>query len=147
MTTPEEKQAGALGRQPRVPAANAKTSRRVRWFIGTALIIALLIISFAYPLPLLFYPDLPSVPFFKRALCAILLCGLFCLFRLFRGPTAPDRVVSLDIFGTLIVGVCAILSIPTGRTWYIDIAIVWALQSFIGSLALAKYLESRDFDE
>jgi multicomponent Na+:H+ antiporter subunit F len=49
--------------------------------------------------------------------------------------------------GILIVGFCAILSIPTGRDWYIDIAIAWALQSFIGALALAKYLEGRGFDE
>ena len=146
MTTLEEKK-DAFSGQPRPSAGGINTGRRVRWFIGAALIIALLIISFAYPLPMLFYPDLTFVPFFKRASCALLLCCLFCLFRVLRGPTAPDRAVALDILGTLIVGFCAILSIPTGRTWYIDIGIVWALQSFIGSLALAKYLEGRHFDE
>ena len=49
--------------------------------------------------------------------------------------------------GVLIVGFCAILGIPTGRSWYMDIGIAWALQSFIGTLALAKYLEGRGFDE
>jgi multicomponent Na+:H+ antiporter subunit F len=45
------------------------------------------------------------------------------------------------------LGFCAILGIPTGRDWYIDIGIAWALQSFISTLALAKYLEGRNFDE
>ncbi|PIR65930.1 MAG: cation:proton antiporter [Candidatus Omnitrophica bacterium CG12_big_fil_rev_8_21_14_0_65_43_15] len=70
-----------------------------------------------------------------------------CLFRLMRGPTPADRAVAIDTMGILIVGFCAILSISTGRGWYLDIAIAWALQSFIGALALAKYLEGRGFDE
>jgi multicomponent Na+:H+ antiporter subunit F len=51
------------------------------------------------------------------------------------------------MLGILIVGFCAILSIQTGRDWYIDIGIAWALQSFISVMALAKYLEGKDFDE
>ena len=74
-------------------------------------------------------------------------CFAFCLFRLMLGPTPADRAVAVDTLGILIVGFCAILSIATGRGWYIDIAIAWALQSFIGALALAKYLEGRGFDE
>ncbi|MCK4807064.1 MAG: cation:proton antiporter [Candidatus Aegiribacteria sp.] len=69
------------------------------------------------------------------------------LFRVLKGPTAADRIVAIDIFGILIVGLCAVLSIATGRSWYIDIGIAWGLQSFIGTLALAKYLEGRSFDD
>lgn len=76
-----------------------------------------------------------------------MICFLLCLIRLMLGPTPADRAVVIDTLGILIVGFCAILSIPTGRDWYIDIAIAWALQSFIGALALAKYLEGRGFDE
>jgi multicomponent Na+:H+ antiporter subunit F len=64
-----------------------------------------------------------------------------------RGPTAADRAVAIDILGILIVGFCAILSIPTGRSWYMDVAIAWGLQSFIATIALAKYLEGRDLDD
>jgi multicomponent Na+:H+ antiporter subunit F len=70
-----------------------------------------------------------------------------CLLRVIKGPIPADRAVAMDTLGILIVGFCAILSISTGRDWYLDIAIAWALQSFIGALALAKYLEGRDFDE
>ncbi|MBL7069577.1 MAG: cation:proton antiporter [Candidatus Omnitrophica bacterium] len=96
---------------------------------------------------MLICPELPFNQLYKRALSVFMLCILFCLYRILRGPTAPDRIVTIDIFGILIVGLCAILSIPTGRTWYIDIGIAWALQSFIGTLALAKYLEGKGFDE
>jgi multicomponent Na+:H+ antiporter subunit F len=70
-----------------------------------------------------------------------------CLYRVGRGPTAPDRTVAIDILGTLVVGFCAIWSIITKRDLYMNIAISWSLLNFIGSLALAKYLEGRGFDE
>lgn len=85
--------------------------------------------------------------FLARAFLWLLISVLLCLFRILRGPTAPDRAVAVDMLGILIVGLCAILSLPTGRDWYIDIALAWALQSFIGIMALAKYLEGKDFDE
>ncbi len=77
----------------------------------------------------------------------LILCSFMCLFRVGRGPTAPDRTVAIDILGTLVVGFCAIWSIITKKDLYMNIAISWSLLNFIGSLALAKYLEGRGFDE
>jgi multicomponent Na+:H+ antiporter subunit F len=118
--------------------------RRLRWFIG----LILLIIFFA---AIIFLP-VPSLlawqsELLKRAFFTLILCAGFCLCRALKGPTPADRVVAIDITGILIVGFCAILGIPTGRDWYIDIAIAWALQSFISILALAKYLEGRRFED
>ena len=121
--------------------------RRIKWTIGLLILLGVLAAILFYPLPMLICPELPFNQLYKRALSVFMLCILFCLYRILRGPTAPDRIVTIDIFGILIVGLCAILSIPTGRTWYIDIGIAWALQSFIGTLALAKYLEGKGFDE
>ena len=74
--------------------------------------------------------------------------GIFlCLYRLAAGPTAPDRTVALEIMGIILVGLCALMSILTGEDFYLSVAIAWALLSFIGSLALGKYLEGRRFDE
>ena len=70
-----------------------------------------------------------------------------CLYRIGRGPTAPDRTVAIDILGVILVGFCALLSMLTGRDFYISVAIAWALLSFIGTLALAKYLEGKGLDE
>ena len=78
---------------------------------------------------------------------ALVLCLVLCLYRILRGPTVPDRAVAIDIMGIVVVGFCAVLCVPTGQEWYIDIGIAWALQSFIATLALAKYLEGKPLDE
>jgi len=118
-----------------------------RWGIGSIVFISLLLWLIIHPQPILFFPGLPHTNFLGRALYILLLAAGMCLYRISRGPTAADRVVAVDIFGVLIVGFCALLTISTGRSWYIDIGIAWALQSFIGALALAKYLEGRGFEE
>lgn len=77
----------------------------------------------------------------------LLISILMCIYRIGRGPTPPDRTVAIDILGILIVGFCAFLSLKTGRDFYMNIALSWSLFSFLGTLALAKYLEGKGFDE
>jgi len=77
----------------------------------------------------------------------LLLCAFFCLYRLQQGPTAPDRTVAIDVLGTLVVGFCALYALQTEKDFYLNIAIAWALLSFVGTIALAKYLEGKPFDE
>ncbi|ALO14904.1 Sodium-cholate efflux protein MrpF [Salinivirga cyanobacteriivorans] len=72
---------------------------------------------------------------------------VFCLYRIIRGPSIADRMVGVDIFGILVVGICAILSIITGKTFIIDIGIAWIILSFIGTLTLAKYLGGKSLNE
>jgi multicomponent Na+:H+ antiporter subunit F len=76
----------------------------------------------------------------------IALSGI-CLYRIIRGPTIPDRMVGVDIFGILVVGVCAIISIMTERSFILDIGIAWIILSFIGTLTLAKYLTGKKLNE
>jgi multicomponent Na+:H+ antiporter subunit F len=121
--------------------------KSIRWVIGSVIIVGLLIAIIKGTFPFLFFPDLPYESFVGRAMFVLILASGMCLFRISRGPSAADRIVAVDIFGILIVGFCAILSISTGRSWYIDIGIAWALQSFIGSLALAKYLEGKRLEQ
>lgn len=120
--------------------------KMARWLIGCVILLGIIGLIIR-PLPFLFYPGLPYQTFLGRALYIILLAAFMCLYRISRGPTAADRIVAVDILGILIVGFCAILTISTGRSWYIDIGIAWALQSFISSLALAKYLEGKGLEE
>ena len=78
----------------------------------------------------------------------LLIIGIFlCLFRVAMGPTAPDRAVAIDTIGVMVVGICGIFGIITGQDFYLNVAIAWALVAFIGTLALAKFLEGRGFDE
>jgi multicomponent Na+:H+ antiporter subunit F len=73
--------------------------------------------------------------------------AMFCLFRVIRGPSIADRMVGIDIFGILVVGICAILAIQTGRNFILDIGIAWIILSFIGTLTLAKYLSGKKLNE
>ncbi|MBM3249000.1 MAG: multiple resistance and pH regulation protein F [Candidatus Omnitrophica bacterium] len=109
----------------------------LRWLLGFVTLSALIIFIFAF-LPV----NTPT-----KLMLYLLICFLLSLYRILRGPTAADRSVATDIVGILIIGFCAILAVYTKKDWYIDIAIAWALQSFIGTLALAKFLEGRNFDE
>jgi multicomponent Na+:H+ antiporter subunit F len=77
----------------------------------------------------------------------LFLCCFMCIYRIARGPTAPDRTVAIDILGIVVVGFCALMAIITGKDFYMNIALTWALLSFIGTIALSKYLEGRGFDE
>ncbi|MFC1761845.1 cation:proton antiporter [Planctomycetota bacterium] len=77
----------------------------------------------------------------------LLACCFLCLYRIGRGPSAPDRTVAIDILGILIVGFCGLMAVATGRAFYLDVALAWALLSFIGTIALAKFLEGRHFDD
>lgn len=119
----------------------------LRWFAGVVAVLGLAGLAVMYPLHLEGYESLPWMHLVARALNLLLLAALLCLIRVLLGPTAADRIIAIDILGILVVGLCALLSLATGRSWYLDIGIVWALQSFIGSLALARRLEGRSFDD
>jgi len=121
--------------------------KEIRWLIGVIILGAIVALIIIRPIPFLFYPDLPYIGFLGRVIYIIILACFMCLYRVCRGPTGADRLVAIDIFGILIIGLCAVLTISTGRPWYIDIGMAWALQSFISTLALSKYLEGRGFDE
>ncbi len=79
--------------------------------------------------------------YFQIGLCAI------CLYRVVRGPTIPDRMVGIDIFGILVVGICAIIAVQTEKSFILDVGIAWIIFSFIGTLTLAKYLTGKKLNE
>lgn len=78
---------------------------------------------------------------------ALLVCSAACFYRIGRGPSAPDRAVAIDILGIVIVCFTAVFTVLTGRDFYMNIGIAWAILSFIGTIALAKHLEGKSFDE
>jgi multicomponent Na+:H+ antiporter subunit F len=73
--------------------------------------------------------------------------SIICLYRIIIGPTIPDRMVGVDIFGILVVGICAIIAIQTEKSFILDIGIAWIILSFIGTLTLAKYLTGKKLNE
>ncbi len=81
------------------------------------------------------------------SMLVLLLASYLGLYRVIKGPTAPDRIVAIDILGLILVNFCALLTVLTGEDFYMGVALAWALLSFIGSIALAKRLEGKEFDE
>jgi multicomponent Na+:H+ antiporter subunit F len=61
--------------------------------------------------------------------------------RLAKGPTLPDRVVAMDLFGVLVVGLIVVLAAWTGVRATLDAAVVIALIGFVGTVAYATYVE------
>lgn len=73
--------------------------------------------------------------------------GFMCLYRIYKGPSIADRAVGVDIMGVLFVGITALSALFYDLSYLMDLAISLALFSFIGSIALAKYLEKRSLDD
>ena len=80
-------------------------------------------------------------PIFLVVGVSLLLFMVFSLIRAALGPTVPDRVVALDTINTLVVAAMILLGAGYKCIIYVDIAIVYAILSFIGTLYIAKYLE------
>ena len=66
---------------------------------------------------------------------------VLCLFRLIKGPTAVDRAVALDTVTTVTTALLVILGFVFKRYIYLDVSLVYAVLMFIGSVAIARFLE------
>lgn len=69
------------------------------------------------------------------------LAMVLAFIRLVRGPSLPDRVVALDLIATLAMGMIAVYAMARNQPVLLDVAIVLALLSFLGTVAFARYLE------
>ena len=75
-----------------------------------------------------------------------IVAGILCLLiiiamvRLVKGPTAPDRVVAFDVINTLTVGLFIVIGVGYEELFFVEVAIVYALLSFVGTLFIAKYI-------
>jgi multicomponent Na+:H+ antiporter subunit F len=85
--------------------------------------------------------NLALVPTVATLALNVLVVALFLAFvRLVRGPSLPDRVVALELCGTVVVGIIAVQSILTDQHVLLDVAIGLALVSFLGTVAFARYV-------
>lgn len=72
----------------------------------------------------------------------VLLLALVLTFtRLALGPSLPDRVIALDLFSNLTIGVLAVFAIAVDQPALLDAAITLALVSFLATAAFARYIE------
>jgi multicomponent Na+:H+ antiporter subunit F len=83
----------------------------------------------------------------KIALYILIASFFLIMVRLLKGPTLPDRVISLDLLAFVSLGIVLLNMIITGELEYLDIVIVISLVIFIATVAIAKYLtKGQDHD-
>ena len=111
--------------------------RLLRWLIGLVIIAAFVWFNFI----------VYSGEVYFKLINVILFGALFVLYRVIVGPSAADRIVAVDILGVLIIGMLALLGMHYDQGFFMDIGLIWALLSFIASLAFAKVLEGRSLDD
>jgi len=66
---------------------------------------------------------------------------LLCLLRMLLGPTTADRAVAVDTTATVTTALLVLLGFVFDRYVYLDVALVYAVLTFIGAVAIARYLE------
>ncbi len=81
---------------------------------------------------------------FTAAALAVLVTMALVLFRAFIGPTVYDRILAANSFGTLTMLLIAVYGFLTGRPEFLDIAMIYALINFIGTIAVSKFVRFRD---
>ena len=81
---------------------------------------------------------------FSAAIVAVLVAMAMVLVRALTGPTVYDRLLAINNFGTKTVLVIALHGFITGRPEFLDIALVYALINFIGTIAVLKFFEYGD---
>jgi multicomponent Na+:H+ antiporter subunit F len=77
----------------------------------------------------------------QLALVLIAFSILFGIIRLILGETETDRIIAVDLLTIVSLSVIVLVAHFAGRFIYIDVAIVYGLLSFLGVLAVARYLE------
>ncbi|KZE36502.1 cation:proton antiporter [Bhargavaea cecembensis] len=78
---------------------------------------------------------------FWASLVLIVVSMAIILYRLIKGPTAPDRVIALDAMGVTLISVVGLLSILVGTRFFLEVILLLAILSFLGTVAFSKFIE------
>jgi len=81
---------------------------------------------------------------FAAAAAAILVTMCMALIRAIKGPSIYDRILAVNVFGTKTVLILAVVGFLMGRPDFMDIALVYALINFVGTIALLKVFKYGD---
>lgn len=89
---------------------------------------------------------------FTVALVILALMAILCLVRAVIGPTIADRLVAVNMLGTMVMVIISILAIRLGEGYLVDICLIYAMISFLAVVVLTKvytgvYLEGKSKGE
>ena len=83
---------------------------------------------------------------FEVCLATLLLSVIILLYRIYLGPTLYDRVIAVNSVGTLAVLIIGVVGFLTQRPDFLDIALLYALINFIGTIAILKLFRYKMVD-
>lgn len=75
---------------------------------------------------------------YTATISVLIVAMLAALVRTFIGPTRADRIVGVNLIGTLSTMILAILSVSLKQSWLLDVCLVYCLMSLIAVVILSK---------
>ena len=84
---------------------------------------------------------------FYVAAVSVLITIALAMIRAMLGPTVFDRVLALNMIGTKTVLLICVVGFLTGRTDFLDLALLYSLMNFIGMVALLRFSEFGSFGQ
>ncbi|MFJ7951181.1 Na(+)/H(+) antiporter subunit F1 [Lysinibacillus sp. NPDC096418] len=82
--------------------------------------------------------------FMIGAIVVICLSMIPVIYRMVKGPATSDRVVALDSIGVSLISLIGLFSILVETTFFLEIILLLAILSFIGTVAFSKFIEKGD---
>lgn len=82
--------------------------------------------------------------FITGAIVLICLSMIAIIYRMVKGPSSSDRVVALDSIGVSLISLIGLFSILVETSFYLEIILLLAILSFIGTVAFSKFIEKGD---
>ncbi|MCS1392909.1 Na(+)/H(+) antiporter subunit F1 [Lysinibacillus boronitolerans] len=82
--------------------------------------------------------------FIIAVIVIICLTMIAVIYRMVKGPSASDRVVALDSLGVSLISLIGLFSILVETSFFLEIILLLAILSFIGTMAFSKFIEKGD---
>jgi len=83
--------------------------------------------------------------YFDYVIFPILIISVILVFiRLFKGPSLVDRVIALDLVITIGIALITVYSIRSNEAILLDVAMIFALIAFLGTIAFSFYLDKQE---
>lgn len=77
------------------------------------------------------------------AMLIILLSGFILLVRIFLGPTIWDRLLGLNLLSPKIIILISLYAFSHEKPYLLDVAIVFALLGFVGTIFIARFVQGK----
>ena len=85
--------------------------------------------------------------FITGSIVLITLAMILIIYRLVKGPNPSDRVIALDTIGVCLISLVGLFSIIVETSFFLEIILLLAILSFIGTIAFSKFIEKGDIIE